>query len=80
LENALKIWPHGSALYIATNSLQSECDIGLMGNDGRTDAQVASAEWEHAGSLDEALSIFQRLWGERDKSLTQFVEGRLTAQ
>ncbi len=77
LENALKTWPHDSTLYIATNSLQSECDIGLMGNDGRTDTQVTTPDWKHVDSLDEAVSIFRRFWDERDMWLMDYLEGQL---
>ena len=79
LENALKTWPHDSTLYIATNSLQSECDIGLMGNDGRTDAQVTAPDWKHVDSLEEAIPVFQEFWSKRDNWLTAFIAGQLTA-
>lgn len=79
LENALRTWPCDSALYIATNSLQSECDIGLMGTDGRTDAQVATSEWKHTDSLEEAVRAFQQLWAKRDSWLKKFIEGKLEA-
>ena len=79
LVDALKAWPYDSTLYIATNSLQSECDIGTMGNDGRTDAQVATSEWKHADSLEEAVLAFRQLWAERDSWLNKFVEGKLEA-
>lgn len=78
LEDVVKTWPHDSTLYIATNSLQSECDIGLMGNDGRTDAQVAMSEWKHADSLEEAVSVFQQIWYERDQWLEALIAGQLT--
>jgi len=78
LENALKAWHCDSTLYIATNSLQSECDVGIMGNDGRTDTQVA-AEWKHADSLEEAVLAFQQLWAKRDSWLKKFIEGKLEA-
>jgi hypothetical protein len=77
LEEAVKTWSHEATLYIATNSLRTNCEIGLMGNDGRTGSQVASAEWEHVDSLDEAVFVFRKFWNERDRWLQDFVEGKL---
>jgi hypothetical protein len=77
LQRTIKTWPHESTLYIATNSLRINCEIGLVGNDGRTGNQVASTEWKYVDSIEEAVSIFQQLWSERDKWLGDFIEGKL---
>ena len=79
-EGGLQVWPHEASLYIATNSLQTTCDIGLMGSDGRTGDQVATANWEHVDSLEEAVSLFQQLWDERDRWLRAFLVGELDRQ
>ncbi len=79
LEGGLRAWPHEASLYIATNSLQTTCDIGLMGSDGRTGDQVATANWEHVNSLEEAVSLFQQLWDERDRWLGAFLAGEINA-
>ena len=76
-EQNVNVWLHETMFYIATNSLRTTCEIGLMGQDGRTGSQVASAEWHHVNSLEEALSVFWRLWNERDKWLYDFIEGVL---
>ena len=77
LENGIKVWPHETCLYIATNSLRTTCEVGLMGNDGRTGNQVTSAEWEHVDSLGEVVSVFQRYWRERDTWLRKLISGEL---
>jgi hypothetical protein len=77
LHEAAVQWPYAASLYIATNSLQTECEIGLLGIDGRTDAQVSTEEWKPVGSLKEAVDVFQRYWSERDHWLRTYYEGRL---
>ena len=78
-EDGLRIWPYEASLYIATNSLQTPCEIGLMGNDGQTGRQAATAEWKPVGSIEEAVSLFQRFWSERDKWLMALLAGDLDA-
>lgn len=78
LQKATQTWPYDSNLYIATNSLQTECEIGLMGVDGRTDAQVATEEWEPVSSLEEAISVFQRYWNNRDTWLRAYRDRKLS--
>jgi hypothetical protein len=73
LENSARGWPHESYLYISTNSLQTNCEIGLMGLDGRTGAQVSHNEWEPVESLEDAVEVFQKYWNERDKWVRAFV-------
>jgi hypothetical protein len=68
-------WPSCAQLYIATNSLQSPCEIGLMGNDGVTGDQIGSEQWEMVNTLEEALSIFLRYWEARDRLLETFLSG-----
>ena len=74
---AVKTWSHEATLYIVTNSLRTNCEIGLIGNDDCTGNQVASSEWKHADSIEEAVKVFQRFWNERDKWLRDFIEGKL---
>lgn len=75
--DCLRGWSYEASLYVATNSLQTACEIGLMGGDGRTDAQVATADWEPVNSLEEAVSLFQRYWNERDRWLRAYLAGKL---
>ena len=75
----LQAWPHEASLYIATNSLQTTCDIGLMGSDGQTGRQAATPSWQPVRSLEEAVSLFQRFWNERDKWLRALLAGELNA-
>lgn len=77
LEEAMKTWSHQAMLYIATNSLRTNCEIGLIGNDGRTGNQAASLGWKHVDSLDEAVLTFQQFWNERDRWLRDFINGKL---
>ena len=44
-------WLFAASLYIATNSFQTDCEIGLMGSDGRTDAKVSTEKWRPVGLL-----------------------------
>jgi hypothetical protein len=78
LQKAAESWSYSANLYIATNSLQTECEIGLMGVDGRTDGQVATEEWEPVGFLEEAVDAFQRHWNNRDIWLRKYRDGKLS--
>ena len=60
-------------LYISTNSLQTECEIGVMGQNGVTGSQFASDEWIHADSLEDATMVVLNLWNERDKWIQNFI-------
>ena len=73
----LESWEYEASLYIATNSLQTACEIGLMGSDGRTGAQVATADWKPVNSIEEAVSLFRRYWDERDRWLGAFLAGEI---
>ena len=77
LQARIRVWPCVATLYIATNSLRTDCEIGLMGNYGTTGSQVTSTEWEPAASIEEALDIFQLRWNERDNWLKAFAQGDL---
>jgi len=77
LQKAAGAWPYDANLYIATNSLQTECEIGLMGVDGRIDVQVTTEEWEPVGSLEEAVNAFQHYWHNRDGWLRAYWDGKL---
>lgn len=79
LQEATSAWPAESYLYLATNSLQTECEIGLMGVDGRTGAQVSLEEWKPVSSIEEAIDAIQQLWNERDTWLRRYLSGELVA-
>ena len=63
--------PDEMYLYIVTNSLQSACDVGLLASHGLAGAP----QWEHAESLEEAVTFFQRYWDGRDKWLRALLAG-----
>lgn len=77
LQNAAKEWPNAGCLYVATNSLQTDCEIGLMGTDGTTEAQVSLEEWKPVDTLEEAVETVQQFWIERDKWIRAFLAGQL---
>jgi len=60
-------WPDETYLYISTNSLQSDCEIGLMGQSGKNGNPVSSPDWNFINSLDEAVKEFQNIWDDRDE-------------
>lgn len=78
LQKAAETWPYAANLYIATNSLQTDCEIGLLGVDGRTDAQATTEKWEPVGTLEEAVDAFQRYWNDRDSWLRTYWDGNLS--
>lgn len=57
---------HENYLYISTSSLQTYCEIRVMGMDGITGKQYVSEEWKSVGSLDEYVADPHRLWLKRD--------------
>jgi hypothetical protein len=64
-------------LYLVTGSTSTNCDIGFIGEDGRG-GKVEFTTWEHAGTLEEAVHIFLRLWKRRDVVLQALVDGKLS--
>ena len=54
--------PH---LFIATNNLQTPCEIDLMGENANEDF-VSTTDWEFVPDIEEAELIFERLWEGRD--------------
>lgn len=60
-------WPDDTYLFIATNSLQSDCEIGLMGQSGKNGNPVSSPDWKFINYLDEAVKEFQSIWEDRDE-------------
>ncbi len=79
IESSVKDWPYAGYLYIATNSLQTDCEIGLMGVDGKTDAQVSLEKWKPVDSLEEAVETIHRYWNERDEWIRAFLHDELVA-
>lgn len=77
LNNGFRDWPYDGYLYIATNSFQTDCEIGLMGIDGRSEAQVSLEEWKPVSSLAEAVESIRRYWNERDKWIRAYLAGEL---
>lgn len=77
LQHWAKDWPYAGYLYIATNSLQTDCEIGLLGVDGKTDAQVSLEAWNPVSTLEEAAETIQRYWGQRDKWIQAYLAGEL---
>lgn len=75
LQKAVSNWPE-AYLYIATNSLNTDCEIGLMGADGATGGQIEAGNWLPVDSLENAVLKFQGYWHERDK----WLRGLLTSE
>jgi len=69
---------HNPYLFIATNSLESACDIGLMGEDiyGQF---VGSAHWEHAAEVEDAIGLFRGFWENGDEWLRKWADGDLAS-
>lgn len=76
LHKATTQWPE-AYLYIATNSLETDCEIGLMGADGKSGAQLITEEWTPVDSLRGAVSKFQQCWSKRDEWLRRALVGEL---
>lgn len=74
---ARETWPYRSWLCIATTSMRSNCDVGFLGSDGRTGDPVASASWQHADSLGDAVCLIWGLWKERARWLRAFQAGSI---
>ena len=77
LESGLQIWPHKALLCIATGSAYELCEVGLFGYNGQTGDQVELTKWEKTSSIEEAETVFQRFWDERDRWLRSFLAGEL---
>jgi hypothetical protein len=69
-------WPE-AYLYIATKSLLTGCEIGLMGADGATGAQLITGDAMPVDSLQAAVAKFQQYWNERDTWLQRMLMGEL---
>ena len=78
LSLAVKTWPYEASLYVATNSLQTACEIGLLGSDGRTGRQAGTVKWQPVESIDEAASVFQQFWKDRDQWLRAYLVGEIS--
>lgn len=78
VEEALGDTPYEAYLYIATNSRDYPCEVGVMGTypDGRR--QFASNDWTPVETLDEATGKFLELWRERNDWLQAYLNGMET--
>ena len=76
LQKALKHNPYNPHLYIATNSLQTSCEIGLMGEDAYGNF-VSSKNWDRVIEFEAAEKSFYSLWKNRDNWLRKWVSGEL---
>ena len=75
--NILKRSSYNPFLFIATNSLRTSCDIGLMGEDPNTGDQVGSINWIYAAELKGVIKQIQKHWDKRDILIKSWVEGSL---
>jgi hypothetical protein len=66
-----------ASLSIVTGSSASNCDIGLIGEDGKG-SQINWPAWKHAETLDDAVSIFLKLWKQRDRWIQAYMNGELS--
>lgn len=58
-------------LQIATGSIESLCDVGLMG--WRNGANAQGSDWKKAATLDEARMAFQHYWQGREQWIQRFL-------
>ena len=65
--------PH---LFIATNSLRTSCEIGLMGEDAYGDF-VSTHEWEFAPDIERAEIVFESFWKDRDDWLKKWLADQI---
>ncbi len=66
-------------LFISTNSLFSECEIGIYGTEGLSGAQVSN-DWKSVSSLDEAVELILSFWSQRDIFLENYITGKRLAK
>jgi len=76
LESVLKNNPYDPHLFIATNSLRTSCEIGMMGEDAYGNF-VSTDDWEHAPDIETAQAIFERFWNGRDEWIRRWVASKL---
>jgi len=77
LQTALENNPYNPYLYIATNSLRTSCEIGLMGEDAYGNF-VTTKDWEYAPEIKKAELLFEDFWKERDAWLKKWILGGLS--
>ena len=65
--------PH---LFIATNSLRTPCEIGLMGENADGEF-VSTNDWEFAPEIDDAQRIFEKFWKDRDAWLKRWMMSQI---
>jgi hypothetical protein len=78
LHAALEYGARNPHLFIATNSLETSCEIGLIGEDVYG-AVVGSEHWEHAAGVEDAIGLFENFWQNGDEWLRKWVEGELAS-
>jgi hypothetical protein len=75
-ELALQYNPYHPHLFIATNSLQTSCEIGLMGEDAYGEI-ISTYDWESIPDLEQAAAIFTGFWKNRDEWIKMWMDGKL---
>jgi hypothetical protein len=73
VELALQEAVYEAYLYIMTNSLQTPCEIGVLGAYPDGEHHFASNNWRPVETLEEAVTRFQDLWEERDAWVRAFM-------
>lgn len=68
--------PYNPHLFIATNSLRTSCEIGLMGEDAAGNF-ISTNDWEFAPEIEKAELIFERFWKDRDVWLKKWIAGQI---
>ena len=78
LHTILEHSQHNPHLFIATNSLLTSCEIGLMGED--VDGEfVASENWRHAADFESAVGLFEEFWQNGHEWLRKWVDGEIAS-
>jgi hypothetical protein len=79
LKKALENNPYNPHLFIATNSLRTSCEIGLMGEDAYGNF-ISTGDWEYTPDIEKAQVIFDNYWNSRDKWIRKWVAGELRSE
>ena len=76
LERALEYNPYHPHLFVATTSLSTSCEIGLMGEDAYGEV-ISTYDWELIPDVKLAAAIFEGFWNKRDEWLQKWMAGAL---
>lgn len=73
LVQAAKSWSHQTYLYISTQRLAGETQVGVLGDHAEIGEKFSSKIWKSVSSVETAVAAFQDLWEQRDTWLNNFM-------